>query len=182
MYCIACHGNGKESTFDDAFKRTIPAIMNPPFLMTADDKFIKEVISEGRAGTQMTAWKSAAAGLTDKQIEKIIGYITKDRPKERAAPFGFAGFKTNIKKGEEIYKSRCVTCHGEYGEGGVGLNLRNPVVQKADPEFLALTVRDGRAGTPMIAFGSKDGGLTVQDIADVVGYVKTLSKKEYKLH
>lgn len=182
MYCTACHGNGKESVFDDAFKRTIPAIMNPAFLRVADDKFIRENISEGRAGTQMTAWKAAAAGLTDKQIDKIIKYITKDRPKEKLMPFGFSSFKVNIKHGEDIFKSRCVACHGENGEGGIGLNLRNPIVQKADPEFLTITVRDGREGTAMISFGSKDGGLTSQDIADVVGYVRILSKKEYKSH
>lgn len=182
MYCIACHGNGKASVFDEAFKRTIPAIKNPAFLKVADDKFIRENMSEGRAGTQMTAWKAAAAGLTEQQIEKIIKYITKDRPKERPVPFGFALFKVNINHGEEIFKSRCVACHGENGEGGVGLNLRNPVVQEADPEFLTITVRDGREGTAMISFGSKDGGLTSQDIADVVGYVRTLSKKKYKSH
>lgn len=182
MYCIACHGSGKESVFDDAFKRTIPAVLNPSFLRVADDKFIRENIEEGRAGTQMTAWKSAAAGLTEKQIEKIMRYTTKDRPKERPTQFGYSGYKVNVSKGEEIYASRCASCHGEYGEGGIGLNLRNPVVQNADPEILAKTVRDGRESTLMVSFGSKDGGLNAQGIADVVAYIRTLSKKEYKLH
>lgn len=180
MYCISCHEDGKNSSYFEPFKRTIPAIMNPAFLRAADNKFIKDVISEGRAGTQMTAWKAAAAGLSDRQIDKIIGYMTKDRPRERPAPFGVASFKGNVKRGEEIFKLRCVACHGEYGEGGVGLNLRNPVVQKADPEFLAMTVRDGREGTAMVAFGGKDAALNNQDIADVITYVKTLSQKKYK--
>lgn len=179
-YCVACHEDGKVSNFFEPFKRTIPAIMNPAFLRVFDDKFIKDVISEGRAGTQMTAWKAAAAGLSEHQIDSIIKYITRERPTAKPAPFGFASYKGNVKHGEEIFQLRCITCHGEYGEGGVGLNLRNPVVQRANPEFLAMTVRDGREGTPMIAFGGKDAGLSNQDIADVITYVRTLSKKKFK--
>lgn len=179
-FCVACHENGKVSNYFEPFKRTIPAIMNPAFLRAADDKFIKTVISEGRAGTQMTAWKAAAAGISDKQIDSIIKYITKDRTRERPAPFGFASYKGDEKRGENMFKIRCVSCHGESGEGGIGLNLRNPVVQNADPEFLAITVRDGREGTMMAAFGGKDIGLSKQDIVDIITYVKTLSKKKFK--
>jgi DMSO reductase family type II enzyme heme b subunit len=79
MYCIACHSTGKLSVYDNIFKRTIPAIMDPAFLRTANDRFLKNVIEEGRTGTQMTAWKAGAAGLTDEEINRITGYITKDR-------------------------------------------------------------------------------------------------------
>lgn len=179
MYCIACHTTGKDSVNDEVFKRTIPAIMNPAFLMAADDKYLKKVIEEGRAGTQMTAWKAAAAGLTDRGIDSIIGYLTRERPKGRPEPFGFAKYKTDAAHGEELYTIRCISCHGAKGQGGVGLNLRNPVVQKAaDPEFLAITVRDGREGTPMAAFGGKGVGLSDQDIADLIAYVRTLSNKK----
>lgn len=179
MYCIACHTTGKDSVNDEVFKRTIPAIMNPAFLMAVDDKYLKKVIEEGRAGTQMTAWKAAAAGLTEREINSIIGFLTKDRPKSRPEPFGFAKYRTDAVHGEELYTIRCISCHGAKGQGGVGLNLRNPVVQKAaDPEFLAITVRDGRQGTHMAAFGAKGVGLSDQDIADIVAYVRTLSDKK----
>ena len=80
MYCIACHGTGKHSVEDKIFKRTIPAITDPAFLRTANDMFLKRVIKEGRTGTQMTAWKAGAAGLADEEINRITGYITRDRP------------------------------------------------------------------------------------------------------
>ncbi len=179
MYCIACHTTGKDSIYDEVFKRTIPAIMNPSFLMAADNNYLKTVISEGRADTQMTAWKAAAAGISDEEIGKIIEYLTRERPQEKPAPFGFAIFKGDEKFGEELFRIRCMSCHGEKGEGGVGLNLRNPVVQKqVDPEFLAITVRDGRDGTHMAAFGNKGVGLRDQDIVDVITYVRTLSSKK----
>lgn len=184
MYCIACHSDGRLSLYDEIFERTIPAIMNPSFLKTLDDNYIEKIIKEGRTGTQMTAWKADAAGLSDVEIKKIINYITRDRPEEKPAAFGFLYFKTEVKRGEELYNIRCAFCHGEDGKGGegfLGINLRNPVVQKAEPEFLAITVRDGREGTPMVPFGQTGMKLKDQDIADIVAYVKTLSQKRLEV-
>lgn len=178
-YCIACHTTGKDSVYDEVFKGTIPAIMNPAFLKAADGRYLKMVISEGRAGTQMTSWKFDAAGISDENIDSIIKYISRERPDEKPEPFGFTRFKSDVKYGEELYRIRCMSCHGEKGQGGVGLNLRNPVVQeKANSEFLAITVRDGRKGTPMAAFGKNGVGLGDQDIVDVIAYVRTLSGKK----
>lgn len=177
-YCVACHAKGKESMYDEIFNRTIPSIMNPAFLKTADNKLLKKIIEEGRAGTQMTSWKAAAAGLSEQEIEEIIHYLTKDRPADRPAPFGFERYRADAKHGEEVYKVRCWFCHGAKGEGDLGLNLRNPVVQGDDPEFLAITVRDGRKDTPMPSFGKNGVGLGDQDIVDVVSFVKTLAQRK----
>ncbi len=176
MYCVACHSDGKTSIYDEIFQRTIPAIMNPAFTKTIDDRYLKEIIMEGRKGTQMTAWKTEAAGLTDKEINEIVRYITRDRPAGKPEPFEYSQFATSIKNGEDLYKMRCALCHGDDGKGGkrrVGINLR---LKYADPEFIAMTLRDGRAGTPMASFGEKGVGLKDQEIADVVAYVRTLSK------
>lgn len=177
-YCIACHGNGKDSLFDEVLNRTIPAIMNPAFLKTADDKLLKKIVDEGRAGTQMTSWKAAAAGLSGQEIESIVAYLAKKRPGDRPAGFGYGRYQADAKRGEDVYKVRCWHCHGNKGEGDLGLNLRNPVVQGYDSEFLAITVRDGRKDTPMPPFGAKGLGLSDQDIADVVSFVKTLAKRK----
>jgi len=73
-------------------------------------------------------------------------------------------------------KRACSFLFCEKGQGGVGLNLRNPVVQsQVDPEFLAITVRDERDGTHMAAFGKNGVGFSDQDIVDVITYVRTLS-------
>jgi len=178
LYCVGCHAAGTESVYDEVFKRTIPAIQNPSFLAAVSDKYLHIVISEGRTGTPMTSWKEAAAGLRPDEIDAIIRYITRNRPATGPKPFEFVKYQGNAKRGQEIFNIRCVDCHGRSGEGGVGLNLRNPVVQKyADPEFLAVTLRDGRVGTHMVAFGSQGVGLNDQDIVDVITYVKTLSSK-----
>jgi mono/diheme cytochrome c family protein len=155
--------------------------MNPAFTKSINDEHLRTIIKEGRKGTQMTAWKANAAGLADAEINKIIKYITMNRPDEKPEPFRFSGFKVDMMHGEELYKIRCALCHGPLGKGGegfLGINLRNPVVQNADPEFLAITVRDGRPGTPMVPFGIKGLKLSNQDIVNVVAFVKTLSVRE----
>ncbi len=175
MYCVACHSDGKFSVYDEIFERSIPAIMNPAFTKTIDNEHLKEMIKDGRKGTQMTAWKSDAAGLTDKEIDEIVNYITRNRPDGKTEPFNYARFNTNAKNGEDLYMMRCALCHGDDGKGGkkrLGINLR---VKNADPEFLAITLRDGRAGTPMAPFGRKGVGLKDQEIADAVAYLRTLS-------
>jgi mono/diheme cytochrome c family protein len=177
LYCVSCHDSGQDSVYDEVFKRTIPAIQNVDFLGAVSDKYLLTLISEGRTGTPMTAWKEAAAGLKSDEINSIIKYVTRNRPTASPRPFEFAKFKGDAKRGKEIFSVRCVDCHGSRGEGGVGLNLRNPVVQQhANPEFLAITLRDGRVGTHMRAFGEQGVGLSDQDIVDVITHVKTLSE------
>ncbi len=182
MYCIACHTDGKYSIYDELFKRTVPAVMSTDFVDTIDDTFLKKIISEGRKNTQMTAWKNDAAGLSDEDINKIAKYLTRNRSGVKPQPFGFLSFSLNTKNGQSIYDVRCASCHGimaRGGEGFLGIDLTNPVIQSADPEFLAITVRDGRRGTTMVPFGEKGLKLADQDIADVVAYIRTFSKMKH---
>lgn len=181
MYCSACHGDGTQSIYEEVFGRTVPAINNPDFLRNIEDTTLKSIIDEGRPGTQMTAWKHNASGVKKEEIDKILSYMTKNRANQVIQPFNFVQFKSDVEKGKQVYSKRCAFCHGEDGKGGgrkLGLNLRNKTVQTlVSPEFLARTVRDGRKNTPMPSFGADGEGLTDQEIADVVGYVKTLAKK-----
>ncbi len=182
MYCIACHTDGKYSIYDELFKRTIPAVMSPDFIRTIDDAFLKKIINDGRKDTQMTAWKPDAAGLTDDELNRIVTYMTRNRSGEKPAPFGYSNFTVNKKSGQEIYDVRCASCHGimaRAGEGYLGIDLTNPVIQSADPEFLAITIRDGRKGTTMVPFGAKGLKLSDQDIADIVAYLRTFAQMKH---
>jgi len=44
--------------------------------------------------------------------------------------------------------------------------------------YYTLTVRDGREGTHMTAFGKNGVGFKDQDIVDVITYIKTLTSKK----
>jgi mono/diheme cytochrome c family protein len=177
MYCIACHTSGELSIYDEIFGRTIPAIKNPEFLKAADDRQLKKFIEDGRAETQMTDWKKDAAGLTDEEINQIVEYLAQSRPDEVPDPFGLSIDDGDEVRGKDLYEVRCSLCHGKDGKGGLGvlgINLTTPVVRGADSEFWLLTVRDGRAGTPMVPFGEKGVNLSDSDILDVIAYVKSL--------
>jgi len=182
MYCSGCHGTGKQSIYDEVLNRTIPAIANPAFLRLIDDFSLKTIVDEGRGGTQMTAWKNTASGLKKAELEQIIDYVAQSRPSQIAGPFDYDANNRDVARGKSVYEQRCNFCHGDDGKGGgrkLGINLRNPTVQNLlKPELLARTVLDGRKGTPMPSFGPEGEGLSNPEIADVIAYVKTLSKKK----
>jgi mono/diheme cytochrome c family protein len=182
MYCSGCHGTGQQSIYDEVLDRTIPAITNPAFLRLIDDFSLKTIIDEGRSGTQMTAWKNTASGLNKEELEQIIAHVAEKRPPQMAGPFDFDAKNRDVARGKTVYELRCNFCHGDDGKGGgrdLGINLRNLTVQNLlKPEFLAGTVLHGRQGTPMPSFGPEGEGLSNPEIADVVAYVKTLSKKK----
>ena len=181
MYCWGCHDSGKQSIYDEVLDRTVPAITNPGFLRLIDDNNLKTIIVEGRSGTQMTPWKTTAAGLKKEEIEQILDYVSMSRPSEIPGLFHYDRYKSDTANGKNVYEQRCNFCHGDEGKGGgrkLGVNLRNSTVQKLlEPEFLARTVLHGRKGTPMPSFGPEGEGLSNQEITDVIAYVKTFGKK-----
>jgi mono/diheme cytochrome c family protein len=125
----------------------------------------------------MTDWKADAAGLKDSEINRIVEYLAQNRPDEKPEDFGLSIDDGDPDRGKELYETRCSLCHGEDGKGGrgfLGISLTNPVVKRADPQLLLLTVRDGRAGTPMIPFGETGLKLSDRDILDVVSYVRSM--------
>ncbi len=90
----------------------------------------------------------------------------------------FTLLKTDIlnklKKGEVVYKSRCYSCHGLSGKGGLlGPNLTDEYCKfhvKTDADLIDI-IANGKKGTMMIAF--KDY-LTKEEIEDVALYLKSL--------
>jgi mono/diheme cytochrome c family protein len=88
----------------------------------------------------------------------------------------------NAERGKVIYGSNCVACHGKSGDG------KGPAAQSmrpAPPDFtaadwwkektddqIAARIKDGHAGTPMVAFSK----LSEEELADLVAYMKQLSK------
>jgi cytochrome c oxidase cbb3-type subunit 3 len=81
-HCAKCHGidgsgrgkgTGQSYSRKRAFKVAPPAIINPGFLASASDTMLRDVIANGRDGTQMDAF--AKLGLTDQDIDDIIVYL-----------------------------------------------------------------------------------------------------------
>jgi len=88
----------------------------------------------------------------------------------------------NVERGKAIYGSNCVACHGKGGDGkGPAAQAMRPAPtdftvadwwkEKSDDQIAAM-IKEGRAGTPMVAFDK----LSEDELADLVAYMKKLSK------
>lgn len=73
-------------------------------------------------------------------------------------------------EGSQLYARHCAACHGNQGDGGVGVPLALPDFQYAVTDrFLELTIRNGRPGRIMPAFKQ----LTDQQVQALVKHIRT---------
>jgi mono/diheme cytochrome c family protein len=134
-------------------------------------------------------------GLNQQQIDELTFYLFSLRrgkypealwPKDRirAERFGVREFATD---GATIYGTFCAACHGPSGEGMryPGMPpfpaIGNPdFLRIASNEFISGTVRRGRPGRRMPAWGEKEGGLHPEEIQAVVGYLRQSTGVEFQ--
>jgi mono/diheme cytochrome c family protein len=71
--------------------------------------------------------------------------------------------------GRLIYLKNCAACHGQNGEGGIGVTLNSPTfLAVASDEFLARSIIDGRANTAMPAWRQLDA----QRVSDLLAFLR----------
>ena len=88
-------------------------------------------------------------------------------------------FSASALDGEALYKQYCSACHGNEGNGGVGVPLALPAFQKAvDNDFLEKTIRYGRPGRVMPAFDY----LETEQVKSIVAYVRSFVEVEIPVH
>lgn len=136
------------------------------------------------AGSQMPA-----LGLSDSQIDLLTLYTLSLRrrtlpdvylPKDRVRAMRF-GEREFAKDGETIYTAVCSSCHAADGRGTrfPGL-VPNPSItspeflQLASDDFLFQTIRNGRPGRPMLAWGDRVNGFNDEEIRAVIAYIRWL--------
>ncbi len=133
-------------------------------------------------------------GLTEDEIGTLVFYMMSLRraglpeafwPKDRirAERFDEREFATD---GTTLYGSFCAACHGPLGEGMryPGLTafpaIANPdFLQVASDGFITETIRHGRPGRRMPAWGEKEGGLRPDEISAVVGYLREMGGTDW---
>lgn len=75
--------------------------------------------------------------------------------------------------GARLYGQHCAVCHGENGNGGVGVPLALPGFQATvDDAYLRETIRRGRPGRVMPAFSR----LSDAEVAAIVGHIRSWRK------
>ena len=174
QHCAVCHG-----------ERGTGGVGTPlaleSFLSTVSDEFLTETIRHGRPGRVMPAFPT----LSNSQVKAIVGHIRTwseaPAPIEDSAPV--AG---DPLQGKALYAEHCAACHGEQGKGGQGtgvtfsrsrdLPIIPPALNNAgflaaaSDRMLQATIRSGRAGTPMPAFGEL---LSDEEIGHVTRYLRS---------
>ena len=176
-FCSGCHGvdgRGKRALGTTRF----PANAHPDFLKLVSDEFLLESIHRGRPGTRMPAWGEKDGGLRPAEIREVTAYLRR---------LGRAAYQPDTRPprwitssptvGEPLYASACAGCHGQRGEGGEGPALNNQVLlATATDTYLVETIRQGRAGTPMVGFLEPSftrPALTQAEIEAIVAYLRS---------
>lgn len=182
MFCSSCHGkDGYGATVRDPSMDMLvdaprelmtPSLNHPDTLAVASDDYLRHIISEGRAGTSMPAWKQDFGGLRGAEIDRLVAYIRS----WEAAPSpldGMTAARGNPKYGRAIFRTRCVNCHGRKGEGGIGVALNSPnfLAAASDP-FLAAAIVYGRPNTAMPSWKQFDA----DEVSDLLAYIRTWQK------
>ena len=82
--CKPCHGaDAKGYAADHA-----PSLVNPTFLESASDEFLRRSIAEGRPGTSMAAYGRSRGGpLDDAAVDRLVSYLRGQGPAAREREF-----------------------------------------------------------------------------------------------
>ena len=182
QFCSPCHDTGRFGHYDKFFVRFMPAVRGDTFVQIASATYVTAILREGRPGTLMPAWGSAAGGLSDAEIAKLTTYLLEApvSPENRfpAHTLVRPAYTANgdAGRGTALFARHCTGCHGPAGAGQLAPSLSNAVFQRnASDGFLYATIALGRRNTAMPGFLAPDaGGFGDAEIQDLITYVRTL--------
>jgi len=192
--CAGCHGVGGKLG-------AARSLNDPLYLAFVTDDAMREVISKGRAGTNMPAFSEQAGGhLTDQQIELLVTGMrsrwskpndfkaveiprysddqtgTTNLPATAGTSNISAGASQtgDASRGAATYKTYCASCHGPNGDGGSAGSIVDPnFLNLVSDQGLRTTVVVGRAdlGKPDWRGNVPGHPMAAQEIADVVTWL-----------
>lgn len=172
LICKVCHGENGEGKDYRVFQASVPALNNQDFLAMASEDMIKFTIRHGRSGRAMSSWKKSNGGLSEKEIDELVKLI---RSWKIQAP-AFSAVKSargDVRLGDKLFRSRCGTCHGLNGEGGIGPSLNNQdFLSLATDKFLYETITGGRRNTAMPSWSQ----LSKNEIASLIAKLRSWQK------
>lgn len=88
----------------------------------------------------------------------------------------------NVEAGKEVFKTNCVSCHGEGGKGGIGPNLTDNYwinqPEKTLFKNVFWMVENGSPNNPAMQAWGKNGVVSGNDIQNVAAYVYHLNKEQ----
>jgi len=171
-HCAGCHGA-------DGQGGPAPPHNDPLFLAIVPDEVLRQVITEGREGTPMTAFAKDKGGpLTSKQIGIVAKGIKQhwaapEKVKGHPPPYLISSAKGvgDKRKGLKVFARDCAMCHGDVGQGSDDAGAID------DPAFLMLVsdqalrryIITGRPDFGMPNYIDRDDAeLTSEEINDLI--------------
>ena len=132
FYCAQCHGPDAKGAFG------FPNLTDDDWIYGRDPEIIKATLVNGRQAV-MPAWGSV---IGDEGIADGTQYLLSLNGKQANA--------AQVDKGEKIFQTYCVACHGPDAKGNQALgapNLTNGIwLYGGTAEQIAHTLRAGRNG------------------------------------
>jgi len=166
--CAGCHGDqGKSGVSLD--------LANPVYQAWADDASIKNIITNGEPGTQMSAFAQSAGGfLTDAQVDVLVkGMRSKwgksDALNGQTPPPYDTKLQGDAARGQQVYQTACARCHQKASE-----NIANPTyLALVSDRMLRTLIVAGRPdiGQPDWRGDVPGRALTDQDVTDLVAWL-----------
>jgi len=179
MFCNGCHGSdGQGSTvrghdetraIDAPPELMVPSLNHTDTLAVASDGYLRSIVVNGRADTNMIGWNlDAEGGLRDEEIDGIVEHMRGWEP-PGADVDAVATARGNATHGGVLYRHNCAPCHGREGEGGIGVTLNSPTfLGVASDAFLTETIVEGRPDTAMPSWRRFDS----QQVSDLLAYLR----------
>ena len=163
--CAVCHGEKGEGYKADQ----APRLAQPEFQSSVDDAYLREAITNGRAGTTMSAWSKDRGGpLSAADVNELITFLRTWR-KGPAASLDERALGGEAARGENVFARECFRCHGTRGVGGPNVHIGNPqLLVTASNGYLRYAIKNGRPGTLMPAFAKTLSEVDIEDLTTLL--------------
>ncbi|RMZ57978.1 cytochrome C [Chryseobacterium nematophagum] len=87
----------------------------------------------------------------------------------------------NITEGQELFKTNCITCHGEGGKGGIGPNLTDThwinIKEKSLFKNVFWMLENGSPNNPTMRAFIKEGTITGRDAEKIAAYIYHINQE-----
>jgi mono/diheme cytochrome c family protein len=142
--CASCHGHAGDGGIGTSLNA-------PQFHAVATDRFLIRTLLEGRPGTAMPTWSN----LPPQSLADIVAYLRTWRPAGPSFPevrqaLAAGSRRDLVRMGDAVFGELCASCHGNDGEGGIGVRLHSDdLLANVGDEFLYRAIVEGRPSTAM---------------------------------
>lgn len=118
----------------------------------------------------------------DKEVKTMLASIAEYEKTAPQIDLATAKYSAdNIAEGQELFKTNCVTCHGDAGKGGIGPNLTDShwinIKEKSLFKNVFWMLENGSPNNPTMRPFIKDGTITGRDAEKIAAYIYHINQE-----